>query len=239
MVFTLADLVAYNDKHNEANGEGNADGSNDNLSWNCGAEGPTDAEEINRLRRRQMRNFATILLLSTGTPMILAGDEFGRTQGGNNNSYCQDNESSWIDWRLLETNADLSRFYRLLIQFRREHWLLRREDYDLNEGDRSLHIAWHGPELGKPDWSSESRSLAMHLHGIEAGMMDNIYFIAHAHWEERTFALPHLPSHRWWRVVDTTQLPPHDIVEPGAEDVVVDENHYVVGPRSVVVLIGK
>ena len=144
--FTLADLVAYNDKHNEANGEGNADGSNDNLSWNCGAEGPTDAEEINRLRRRQMRNFATILLLSAGTPMILAGDEFGRTQRGNNNAYCQDNERNWIDWRLLEANADLFRFFRLLIQFRREHWLLRREDYDLDEGGPlpAHRLAWYG-----------------------------------------------------------------------------------------------
>ena len=237
--FTLADLVAYNDKHNEANGEGNADGSQDNLSWNCGVEGLTDGEGVNQLRRRQMRNFATVLLLSAGTPMILAGDEFGRTQCGNNNAYCQDNELSWIDWSLLEANADLFRFFTLLIQFRREHWLLRRENYDLEEEDRSLHIAWHGAELGKPDWSWESRSLALHLHGIEGGQTDNIYFIAHAHWEEETFALPHLPGRRWWRVVDTTQAPPHDIAEPGAEDVLVDQKRYAVGPRSVVVLVGK
>jgi isoamylase len=237
--FTLADLVAYNDKHNEANGEGNADGSNDNLSWNCGAEGQTDAEEVNRLRRRQMRNFATILLLSAGTPMILAGDEFGRTQCGNNNAYCQDNERSWLDWRLLEANADLCRFFRLLIQFRRAHPLLRREDYDLNGGDRSLHIAWHGTELGKPDWSSESRALAMHLHGMDGGEIEDIYFIANAHWEENSFELPHLSGLHWWRVVDTLQAPPQDIAEPGAEDVLVDQHRYRVGPRSVVVLVGK
>jgi glycogen operon protein len=126
--------------------------------------------------------------------MILAGDEFGRTQSGNNNAYCQDNQGNWVDWRLLEANAGLYRFFRLLIQFRREHWLLRRDDYDLDEEDRTLRIAWHGTEQGKPDWSWDSRSLAMHLHGIEAGTMDDIYLIAHAHWEENVFALPRLPN---------------------------------------------
>ena len=168
--------------------------------------------------------------------MILAGDEFGRTQGGNNNAYCQDNESSWLDWRLLEANADLCRFFRLLIQFRREHWLLRREDYDLNEEDRSLHITWHGMELGKPDWSSESRALAMHLRGIEGGQTDNIYFIAHAHWEEDTFALPHLPGRRWWRVVDTRRLL-HTILRSLAPKMYWSIRSDAVGPRSVVVLM--
>jgi isoamylase len=237
--FTLADLVAYNGKHNEANGERNADGSHDNLSWNCGAEGPTDAEEINRLRRRQVRNFATILLLSAGTPMILAGDEFGRTQCGNNNAYCQDNEISWVDWRLLDTNADLFRFFKLLIGLRRTHPLLRREDFDFDEEGHALHIAWHGGDIGKPDWSWESRSLAMHLYDSGGGEAEDIYCIANAHWEEHVFELPHLSERRWCRVVDTMQMPPHDIAEPGAEDVLADQRRYVVGPRSVVVLIGK
>jgi isoamylase len=121
--------------------------------------------------------------------MILAGDEFGRTQCGNNNAYCQDNERSWVDWRLLEANSDLLRFFKLLIQFRLEHWLLRREEYDLNEEDRSLHIAWHSAELGKPDWSWESHSRVMHLHSVEGGELDNIYFIAHAHWPLTLFVL--------------------------------------------------
>jgi glycogen operon protein len=237
--FTLADLVAYNGKHNEANGEGNADGSDDNLSWNCGSEGPTDAEEVNRLRQRQVRNFATILLLSAGTPMILAGDEFGRTQLGNNNAYCQDNETSWVDWRLLDANADLFRFFKLLIRFRRAHSLLRSEDFDPDAEDRARHIAWHGVELGKPDWSWESRALAMHLYGMDGGEPDDIYFIANAYWEEHVFELPHLPEHRWCRVVDTKQVPPHDIAEPGAEEGLADQLRYVVGSRSVVVLIGK
>lgn len=237
--FTLADVVVYNGKHNEANGEGNADGSNDNLSWNCGCEGPTDSEEVNRLRRRQVRNFATILLLSAGTPMILAGDEFGRTQQGNNNAYCQDNAVSWVDWRLLEANADLFRFFKLLIQFRRAHLLLRREDFDLDEAGRSVHIAWHGVELGKPDWSWESRSLAMHLHATYGGEADDLYVIANAHWEGHVFELPHLGGRRWCRFVDTTQVSPHDIAEPGAEEVLADQGRYVVGPRSVVVLVGR
>ena len=237
--FTLADLVAYNGKHNEANGEGNADGSNDNLSWNCGCEGPTEAAEIIRLRQRQMRNFATILLLSAGTPMILAGDEFGRTQRGNNNAYCQDNEISWVDWRLLEVHADLFRFFRHLIQFRRMHPLLRRETFDSDEEGRALHIAWHGVELGKPDWSSESRCLAMHLHGREGEETDDIYFIANAHWEEHSFELPHLTGRRWCRFVDTMQTPPHDIAEPGAEATLAEQHHYPVGARSVVVLVSS
>jgi glycogen operon protein len=237
--FTLADLVAYNGKHNEANDEGNADGSNDNLSWNCGSEGPTDAEEINRLRRRQVRNFATVLLISAGTPMVLAGDEFGRTQLGNNNAYCQDNETSWVDWRLLDANADLFRFFQLLIRFRRAHPLLRSDDFDLDAEDGARHIAWHGVELGKPDWSWESRALAMHLYGMDGGEAEDIYFIANAHWEGHVFELPHLPERRWCRVVDTMQMPPHDIAEPGAEEVLADQRRYVVGPRSVVVLIGK
>ena len=112
--FTLADLVSYDHKHNEMNGENNADGIDQNLSWNCGAEGPTGSPEIIRLRRRQIRNFATILLLSDGVPMILSGDELGRTQQGNNNAYCQDNEISWMDWRLASQNADLLRFFRKL-----------------------------------------------------------------------------------------------------------------------------
>ena len=235
--FTLADLVAYNGKHNEANGEGNADGSHDNLSWNCGSEGPTDAAEINRLRRRQVRNFATILLLAAGTPMILAGDEFGRTQGGNNNAYCQDNEVSWVDWRLLDANADLFRFFKLLIGLRRAHPLLGRETFDLDEERHVLH--WHGVDIGKPDWSWESRSLAMHLYDSGGGEAEDIYFIANAHWEAHAFELPRLSGRRWCRVVDTMQVPPHDIAEPGAEDVLADQRRYMVGPRSVVVLIGK
>lgn len=171
--------------------------------------------------------------------MILAGDEFGRTQRGNNNAYCQDNEISWIDWRLLDTHADLFRFFKQLIQFRRAHPRLRRDTFDIDEDGRALHIVWHGIELGKFDSSWESRSLAMHLHGREGEEMDDIYFIANAHWEEHTFALPHLSGRRWCRFVDTMQIPPHDITEPGAEAMLAEQHRYPVGPRSVVVLVSK
>jgi hypothetical protein len=139
-----------------------------------------------------VRNFATILLLSAGTPMILAGDEFGRTQLGNNNAYCQDNETSWVDWRLLDTNADLFRFFKLLIGLRRTHPLLRREVFDLDEERHALHLAWHGVDIGKPDWSWESRALAMHLYDSSGGEAEDIYVIANAHWEAHAVELPHL-----------------------------------------------
>jgi glycogen operon protein len=144
-----------------------------------------------------------------------------------------------VDWRLLDTNADLFRFFKLLIGLRRTHPLFRREAFDLDAERPTRHITWHGVEIGKPDWSWESRSLAMHLHDSGGGEAEDIYFIANAHWEEHTFELPRLSEHRWCRVIDTMQMPPHDIAEPGAEEVLTDQRRYVVGPRSVVVLIGK
>jgi isoamylase len=162
--FTLADLVSYNDKHNEANGEGNRDGDDHNLSWNCGLEGPVDDPGVGTLRERQVRNFATLLLLSRGVPMILAGDEMCRTQHGNNNAYCQDNPTSWLDWERSERQASLYRFFRLLIQFRKSHELLRYDRFTVHDGV-GPRIDWHGFRLGEPDWSEGSRSLAMHLSG--------------------------------------------------------------------------
>ncbi|HME70029.1 MAG TPA: hypothetical protein VKM54_09185 [Myxococcota bacterium] len=237
--FTLADLTTYNCKHNDSNGEGNADGHNDNLSWNCGSEGPTNSEEVNGLRRRQARNFATLLLVSAGSPMILAEDEIGRTQLGNNNAYCQDNETSWLDWRLRETNADLFRFFQLLIRFRLAHPVLNRASFALAEGPRSVRIAWHGFELEKPDFSWESRSLAMHLQQSGDAGQDDIYLIANAYWQGHDFELPHLSGRRWCRFVDTSQSSPKDIAEPGAEEALADQNHYLVGPRSIVLLGGR
>ena len=237
--FTLADLVAYNEKHNEANGEGNADGANDNHSWNCGREGPTDDPSVNGLRRRQARNLATLLLLAHGVPMILAGDELGRTQGGNNNAYCQDNEVSWVDWNLLEENAELFRFFRLLIRFRREHGPMHRAPFAPHRPELVPGIQWHGVELGRPDWSWESRALAVHHHGARDGREDHVYLITNAHWEAHAFALPPLPGFRWFRFVDTSLEPPREITEIGMEEPLLDQGRYLVGPRSVVVLVGK
>jgi len=161
--FTLADLVSYNHKHNDENGEHNADGCNSNYSWNCGAEGPAEDRAVIELRRRQQRNAVALLLLSQGVPMLLAGDEFGRSQGGNNNAYCQDNAISWIDWELLEHNRWLYEFTRAMIAFRLHHPVLRRETF-FQQGPET-EISWHGVEPNAPDFSQDSRCLAFRLHG--------------------------------------------------------------------------
>ena len=236
--FTLADLVSYDEKHNQMNGENNLDGSNDNASWNCGAEGPTDSAEILGLRRRQVKNFATLLLMAHGVPMILAGDELGRSQQGNNNAYCQDNEVSWIDWTLKQKNGDLFRFFRLLTAFRHRHPALRRISFvPLPCCPR---IEWHGIKLGYPDWSWNSRSLAMHLsHTDEAGTTEDAYLISNAYWEELAFELPVLADRTWLRFVDTTLESPADIAEDARTGLPIRDTHYKVGPRSVVVLVSR
>jgi glycogen operon protein len=235
--FTLADLFSYDEKHNGANGEGSDGGMDLNFSWNCGVEGPTADESISALRRRQVRNAATILLLSQGVPMILAGDERSRTQLGNNNAYCQDNETSWINWRADERQEGLLRFFRLLVEFRKRHPGLRRRSFLEAGPDGWPVIWWHGFRLNETDWSAESRCLAMHL--PRSTRDDDIYVILNAHWEPHSFELPVLPGGlRWLRVVDTTLDSPRDIAEPGAEPRVVGHS-YPVGPRSVVVLVGR
>jgi len=250
--FTLADLVSYNRKHNETNGENNLDGSSENLSWNCGAEGPTDSPEIQRLRVRQAKNLATLLLLSDGVPMICAGDEMRRTQRGNNNAYCQDNDVSWIDWSLVEENADLFRFFRLLIAFRRTHPGLRWREF--RGGQNATRIEWHGVQLGQPDWSWESRSIAIHLSRQREGAetvpaadgttssqpaATHLFLIANAYWESLTFALPWIKDQAWLRFVDTSLDAPREITELSHEVPLAPQNAYGVGPRSVVVLVGR
>src|SRR5262245_41016521 len=184
--FTLADLVFYDRKHNEANAEGSHDGLDDNVSWNCGVEGPSNDPAVRALRARQQRNFLTLLLLSQGTPMLLAGDELGRTQGGNNNAYCHDNAISWLDWGGLETRSDLFRFVKTMIAFRRAHPVLRQRDFLTGEPCGRLSrpdVMWHGVHLNQPDWGPNSRSLAMHLAGEHAPAPDcDIYLAANA-WE--------------------------------------------------------
>jgi glycogen operon protein len=184
--FTLADLVSYNQKHNEANGEENRDGADENFSWNCGVEGPADDPEILALRRRQMRNFLILLFSSGGVPMLLAGDEFGRTQHGNNNAYCQDNETGWVDWRLAETHRDLLELVRSLICFRRRHEVFGRIDWASPSGREHAEVLFHGVRLHQPDWSHDSRSLAMEARWRG----DRILLIANAYWEPLEFELP-------------------------------------------------
>ncbi|MFI8461637.1 glycogen debranching protein GlgX [Kitasatospora sp. NPDC085464] len=227
--FTLHDLVSYDDKHNEANGEGNADGANDNHSWNCGTEGPTDDREILRLRGRQMKNALAILLTSQGVPMLLAGDELARTQAGNNNTYCQDSELSWLDWGLLEANAELHRFVRGLIAFRRAHPLLRGADHPGGE------VSWHGVRAGEPDWSRTSRLLAVLRGGDE-----QIYVVMNAHWEPHDLELPWpRPGTAWHLVADTAADSPHDLHLPGTEPLLENAGRYRITPRSTVILLAR
>jgi glycogen operon protein len=227
--FTLRDLVSFNEKHNLANGEGNRDGTDANWSWNCGVEGDTDDPEVEVLRLRQAKNFLTLLFVARGVPMLLAGDEFGRTQRGNNNAYSQDNGVSWLDWDLTRQNAELQRFARLLIAFRRTQPALRRAQFDA----AGTGITLHGVALHRPDLSTESRSLALFFPAVSGEAGDHVYVIANAYWEPLVFELPRLS---WRRAVDTALPSPDDITPPGAAASLDGSLTCTVGPRSVVVL---
>jgi glycogen operon protein len=234
--FTLNDLVSYDRKHNGANGEDNRDGTDDNLSWNCGVEGPSDDPAIERLRNRQVKNFLTLTVLSAGTPMLLMGDEVRRTQLGNNNAYCQDNEISWFDWTGLAKHADLHRFTRLLVMLRSKAGPARGQAIrTLNESLRQARIEWHGVNLDRPDWSEASHSLALTATTPNGRFL--VYIIANAYWESLQFALPPATGvHRGWRrLIDTALDSPHDICA-GEDSPPVADASYRAQPRSVVVL---
>jgi glycogen operon protein len=243
--FTLWDLVSYDRKHNEANGEGNRDGLDENFSWNCGVEGPTDHPQVLALRRRQARNLMTTLLLSQGVPMLLGGDEFLRTQGGNNNAWCQDNEVSWVDWDLARTNADFLRFVREMIALRKRHPALRRPHFFRGTGpmgDLEPDVVWHGVEPHQPDFSATSRSLAFALDGrATAREPDRDFYVACNAWREPlAFRIPASPSGRAWRrVVDTSLPSPADIV--GLEEglAVPVESRYTLVPFATLVLVSE
>jgi glycogen operon protein len=245
--FTLADLVSYNHKHNEANGEDNQDGTDDNESWNCGVEGPTTNAEINALRQRQMRNAIAILMVSQGIPMILMGDEMGRTQNGNNNAYCHDSELTWLDWHLLKTHAALFRFVKNCIAFRKAHPALRNRQFYRNEdymGSGYPDISWHGQKAWKPDWSEDTHTLAFLLCGRHAKVgtvQDEYLYVAmNTHWEAHGFELPQLPRGVRWHVFANTWMPaPDDVWEPGTEPVLSEQSWIMVGERSVVILVGR
>ncbi|MCP9914176.1 glycogen debranching enzyme, partial [Cyanobium sp. BA20m-14] len=233
----LADLVSYDRKHNEANGEGNHDGSDDNASWNCGAEGPTEDAGVLALRGRQSRNLLAFLLLSIGTPMLAMGDEIGRSQQGNNNAYAQDNPLSWLDWTLLERNGDLHRFVRELIAYR------RRRDVVINERSLILHdlvqhhqVSWHGVEPNQPDWSESSRSFAVKITSIDHQF--RWHAMVNAWWEPLTFRLPAADAghNTWQRWIDTSLPSPEDVVSWTSAPA-LEGDTYTVGPRSIVVLI--
>jgi len=231
--FTLSDLVSYTEKRNEANGESNRDGANDNRSWNCGVEGPTDDLAVDKLRNRQIKNLLTCTVLSLGMPMIGMGDEVRRTQRGNNNAYCQDNETSWFDWTLTSKHADLRRFVKLLIERRLSR---RLEDEfrggSLNHWLRDAHKDWHGVKLHQPDWSSWSHSVALSAEFVKEGHF--VHWILNAYCEPLDFELPEAGG-AWRRWIDTGLDSPDDIA-PWEGAAPFSGSSYRVGPHSVAIL---
>jgi glycogen operon protein len=236
--FTLNDLVSYNAKHNEANGEGNRDGINDNLSWNCGVEGETSNADIEKLREQQIRNFATILMLSRGVPMFVAGDEVRNTQRGNNNAYCQDNDVGWFDWSGPEKHPDLLRFLQRIIEFRKKHAAVRKNSFFTGEVNaRGLKdVTWHGTQLNSPGWGdSQARVLGFTLAGF--GGDSDIHVMMNMYWEPLEMDIPLITGWRWATAIDTSMASPFDIAEPGMEFPCAGQTYRVNG-RSIVVLVG-
>jgi isoamylase len=236
--FTLNDLVSYNAKHNGDNGEDNRDGNNDNLSWNCGAEGDTSDHQVLKLRLRQAKNLMAILMLSRGVPMILAGDEVLRTQRGNNNTWCQDNELGWFDWRLVETNRDMLRYTRELIALRRRHPNLTTNRYfsDAPVPGRDIPgVAWHGARLNEPLWNdSQARFIAVTIAGLSQDEED-LHLILNMSDQPLEAQLPPISGRRWHLALDTAQDAPADILGRQRQ-VPQTESSYRVQPRSVVLL---
>ena len=238
--FTLNDLVSYEHKYNEANGDGNRDGSDDNRSWNCGVEGPTDDPAIQKLRNKQVKNFLTATLLAQGVPMVLMGDEVRRTQRGNNNAYCQDDETSWFDWGLLEKHADVHRFLKLLIARRlMRDTAAEQERKNLDQFLFEANKTWHGVKVGQADWSPSSHSLALSAELPKEKLM--FYIAFNSYWEDLEFELPLLEqgtSSPWRRWIDTSLDSPDDIVEWSTARP-VEGSAYLLASRSVVVLFAN
>jgi isoamylase len=225
--FTLYDLVSYDRKRNWANGNNNQDGTNDNYSWNCGHEGDEGAPPaVLALRRKQAKNFCCLLMLSNGTPMFRAGDEFLNTQFGNNNPYNQDNETGWLDWSQLRTNQDIFRFFKGMIALRKSHPSLSRSRFWRED------ISWYGSGPGV-DLSHDSRSIAFCLHGASQDD-DDIYVMINAYWEELEFHVQEGTAGEWGRIVDTGLPGPDDFSDYGAP---LEQTKYGVAPRSIVVLL--
>ena len=245
--FTFHDLVSYNNKHNEANLENNLDGSNDNHSWNCGAEGETDDIHIINFKKQLIKNYFCYLLFSSGTPMILGGDEFMRTQRGNNNAYCQDNEISWFHWDEVNKNSDILDFFKKAIAFEKRYAILQRRKFLIGkdlDADQVPDITWFGKDLGIPFWDDpELRTVCFQLDGgeeiSELGHY-HLFFILNADFHLQSVSLPPLTNgKKWYRVVDTSLKSGEDFLETGKEIRIEPSDHYLANPRSTVVLIGK
>jgi isoamylase len=243
---TLHDLVSYNEKHNEANGENNLDGTNDNNSWNCGIEGNTSDPDTLRLRRQQVKNHACVLLFAAGTPMILGGDEFLRSQQGNNNAYCQDNELNWYNWRLADANSGMRDFFRKAIALARRYPILQRRKFLLGkdlDNDQVPDITWFDESLNRPDWNNPTvRTLSLMLDGSEelseAG--DYLLFlILNADPYMRRVSLPQRKDKVWYRILDTSLPEGEDFRDAGQEILLDPQDYYLANGRSTVVLLGK
>lgn len=249
--FTLLDLVSYNYKHNMENGENNLDGDNHNLSWNSGIEGETSNRKIIRLRRTRIRTMAVILFISQGIPMLVAGDEFGRTQHGNNNAYCQDNETSWLNWEYAKKNSDLLRFFRKLIQLRREHPIFRKDLFFIDHGqeDEHLHkqeIIWQGETQKDNPWSHEAKILSFILNGSSNPDLadDDFYVMLSGHREKvKIFTVPKPPTlsaiKTWNKIIDTSLASPRDFVSLEKAVTIQPGSRITLKPMSCIVLQTK
>jgi isoamylase len=233
--FTLNDLVSYRHKHNQANGENNHDGCGENYSENHGAEGETTDAAIEGLRKRQIKNFLLTLLVSRGVPMLLGGDEFRRTQRGNNNAWCQDNETSWYDWHGLEQHGEFLRFTRGMITFRRRHLVLSEEQF-YSDAD----IRWYGPQGGLPEWDNrDENKLACLIREVEQGT-HLLFLMFNAGTDSVDFSLPPAPSgSSWYLSVDTARAAPHDLYPSGDEPLCDDQHAYRLGSRSSAILLAR
>jgi len=242
--FTLMDIVSYNYKHNEANGENNNDGGNDNDSWNCGWEGSTDDIGINTLRHRQIKNAVAMLMVSQGVPMILMGDEVGRTKFGNNNTYCHDNHLNWLDWSLFDKNPNLFQFFKNCIAFRKAHPVLRNPNHFQNRdyvGSGYPDISWHGTKAWYADWSS-NHTIAFLLcgkHAKQGQVEDNYIYVAmNMHWETHWFEIPGAPAGKQWKIfANTGANSPEDSWSPGNEPILENQSGLLLRDRSVVILV--
>jgi isoamylase len=237
--FTLNDVVSYNEKHNWDNGENNNDGVNENMSWNCGVEGPTDDPQVEALRTRQVKNAFAMLMLSRGVPMFVAGDEVRRTQRGNNNAYCQDNEISWFDWTLQDKYPDVLRFVREMIAFRKRMRSVHRSRFFTGaQNERGLRdVAWHGTRLDAPDWNdANARALAFTLAGFDGD--PDLHVMMNMHWDALDFDIPIVAGRQWQLAIDTAAASPADIYAEGSERPVTGNTVHVAG-RGIVALISR
>ncbi len=243
--FTLNDLVSYQNKYNLANGENNQDGDNHNFSHNLGQEGPSADPAIESYRRRRIKNFLTTLMLSQGVPMLLGGDEFRRTQKGNNNAYVQDNEISWLDWSFKEIHAEIYRFAKTVIAFRKQHPIFYRPHFFEGKNGSILDIQWFSAACQEADWGQASQQLMCliygHLEVIGSAKSDHdVLIMFNASLKSQSFRLPIAPDQgTWYRVIDTALCPPQDICELGQETILPSQTHYFVQDQSMVVLLSK